>query len=166
MKELAPGFGRTLLERHGKGAQRLLEMWQGLKPGLFLRAFSARLKSCPVTKLASVEFLRQTETLARHPNSNAIALVAECPVALSEGEFWPTARPGLGSPDSVPWDWCFPTHSPETRRKDGAPAGWGGSWDHGWDTGPKWVRHPRSPNTSARGHPRHWDKAAMERLRW
>ena len=74
MKELAPGFGRTLLERHGKGAQRLLEMWQGLKPGLFLRAFSARLKSCPVTKLASVEFLRQTETLARHPNSNAIAL--------------------------------------------------------------------------------------------
>ena len=74
LKELAPGFGRTLLERHGKGAQRLLEMWQGLKPGLFLRAFSARLKSCPVTKLASVEFLRQTETLARHPNSNAIAL--------------------------------------------------------------------------------------------
>jgi hypothetical protein len=39
LKELAPGFGRTLLERHGKGAQRLLEMWQGLKPGLFLRVF-------------------------------------------------------------------------------------------------------------------------------
>ena len=49
-------------------------MWQGLKPDLFLIAFAARLKSCPVTKLTSTESLLKPETLSRHESSNAITL--------------------------------------------------------------------------------------------
>src|ERR1035437_7557672 len=36
--------------------------------------FAVRLKSCPVTKLGSMESLRQPETFACHESSNAIAL--------------------------------------------------------------------------------------------
>jgi hypothetical protein len=66
-----------LLARQGIGRkrhQRRLKMWQGLKPGFFCERFAARLKSCPVTKLALMEFLQQPETFACHESSNAIAL--------------------------------------------------------------------------------------------
>ena len=39
-------------------ANRQIEIRQGLKPTLILLAFSARLKSCPVTKLPPCEFFR------------------------------------------------------------------------------------------------------------
>jgi hypothetical protein len=37
-------------------------MQQGLKPILYFVAFEARLKSCPVTKQAKVEFFRSLKT--------------------------------------------------------------------------------------------------------
>src|ERR1700722_20378687 len=73
LRDLALGFGRKLLARHGKDRKRdhrRLEMWRGLKPSFFCEHFAARLKSCPVTKLASMESLRQPETFARLESSN------------------------------------------------------------------------------------------------
>jgi hypothetical protein len=51
-------------EMHPSGAEALVD----------LIAFAARLKSCPLTKLASIESLQQPETFACHEYSNAITL--------------------------------------------------------------------------------------------
>lgn len=64
-KELRLGFGGGLIARRRRGqisGRRRLEMWQELKPGFFLGGrLAARLKSGPVTVLASMESLRQFE---------------------------------------------------------------------------------------------------------
>jgi hypothetical protein len=76
LKSLNWDFEEKLLARRGKGGMREhmgLKMWQGLKPSFF-GAFSARLKSYPVTKLASTAFLRQVESFPADESSGAIAL--------------------------------------------------------------------------------------------
>jgi len=53
LKELASGFGRKLLAKHGKCRNRdrkQLEMWQGLKPGFLLWAFFGTTEVMPCYK--------------------------------------------------------------------------------------------------------------------
>jgi hypothetical protein len=59
------------------GQFRPSENSAGAKAQPLFRRFAARLKSCPVTKPASMEPLRQSETFACHECSNAIALLSQ-----------------------------------------------------------------------------------------
>jgi hypothetical protein len=99
LKALAFGFGRKAAceaRNRSKETPQAAQNVAGLKPGFFCERFAARLKSCPVTKLALMEFLQQPETFACHESSNAIALTPRLP-RLDIGMDIKTAMKTVGS---------------------------------------------------------------------